>query len=151
MIIQLIIFHTKKEEESGNAAEEFNDIGSSKINKKKRRKLIGIKKDRTDKQKKTKMEYIRKPNNNKQTNKKINNFKTSKIDSKLNLQYELIIEKNEAGEKNIFYSEKIKNNSKKGKLTCYPLNIFLIGNLKQLLSDENEENMNEEKQIDDEI
>ena len=141
----------KKEEESGNAAEEFNDIGSSKTNKKKRRKLIGIKKNRTDKEKKTKKKYIRNPNNSKQNKRNFNNIKTSKIDSKSNIKDEIIIEKNSDGGINIFFLEKIESNSKKGKVSCYPLNIFSIGNLEQLQSDENEENMNEENQIDDEI
>lgn len=141
----------KKEEESGNTAEEFNDIGSSKTNIKKRRKLIGIKKNRTDKEKKTKKKYIRNPNNSKQNKKNSNNIKTLKLDSKSNLKDEIIIEKNSAGGMNIFFSEKIEINSKKGKVSCYPLNIFSIGNLEQLQSYENEENMNEENQIDDEI
>ena len=141
----------KKEEESGNAAEEFNDIGSSKTNKKKRRKLIGIKKNRTDKEKKTKKKYIRNPNNSKQNKKNSNNIKTLKLDSKSNLKDEIIIEKNSDGGINIFFLEKIESYSKKGKVSCYPLNIFSIGNLEQLQSDENEENMNEENQIDDEI
>ena len=141
----------KKEEESGNAAEEFNDIGSSKTNKKKRRKLIGIKKNRTDKEKKTKKKYIRNPNNSKQNKKNSNNIKTLKLDSKSNLKDDIIIEKHSAGGMNIFFSEKIEINSKKGKVSCYPLNIFSIGNLEQLQSYENEENMNEENQIDDEI
>ena len=141
----------KKEEESGNTAEEFNDIGSSKTNIKKRRKLIGIKKNRTDKEKKTKKKYIRNPNNTKQNKINFNNIKTLKFDSKSNLKDEIIIEKNSAGGMNIFFSEKIEINSKKGKVSCYPLNIFSIGNLEQLQSYENEENMNEENQIDDEI